>query len=297
MANGNTECSEDGCSNTEIVAKGLCKKHYDKQWRESRPVVECKEDGCSKPVKGRGWCGMHYDRVRKTGDPNTVRSRWDGHNLKMLDCLECGEQFHSIDDANRWCSRECWDRWVHPAQCTYPDCEETKIYARRKCHQHYMLERYHDDPDGHAAYQREWREANPGKQAEYGARYKAKQTPEEKKFANRKQTLRNYNLTPELFDLMFAEQGFVCKSCKADNPGKGQENWSIDHDHACCPQRKGCCGKCIRGIICNGCNSAIGYAQDDAERLRAMADYLDHYAMTSSNHMLLMSPGVPCLFG
>lgn len=34
----------------------------------------CSIEGCNKPAKGRGWCGMHYDRWRQYGDPSMVRT-------------------------------------------------------------------------------------------------------------------------------------------------------------------------------------------------------------------------------
>ena len=33
----------------------------------------CSVDACSKAVKARGLCGTHYQRLRRTGDVNTVR--------------------------------------------------------------------------------------------------------------------------------------------------------------------------------------------------------------------------------
>ncbi len=53
----------------------------------------------------------------------------------------------------------------------------------------------------------------------------------------------------------------------------------IDHDHACCPwqPRERICGKCIRGLICPGCNVALGMVREDPARLRALADYVEHH--------------------
>ena len=40
------------------------------------------------------------------------------------------------------------------------------------------------------------------------------------------------------------------------------------------------CKQCIRGILCDDCNVALGRAHDDAARLRKLADYLDTYELT-----------------
>lgn len=52
---------------------------------------------------------------------------------------------------------------------------------------------------------------------------------------------------------------------------------SIDHDHSHCgPERS--CAECQRGLLCRGCNVAIGWAGDSPERLRAAATYLERWA-------------------
>lgn len=94
----------------------------------------------------------------------------------------------------------------------------------------------------------------------------------------RRRTLRAYNLTSEQFDEILANQGGACAICGTTNPanGIGRRNvtWSIDHDHGCCPESCGSCGRCIRGLLCGSCNLGIGQLGDDPNRLLAAADYL-----------------------
>lgn len=51
------------------------------------------------------------------------------------------------------------------------------------------------------------------------------------------------------------------------------DNLNIDHDHSCCPGEQSC-GKCVRGILCRSCNTALGYAKDSIETLGGMIAYL-----------------------
>ena len=52
----------------------------------------------------------------------------------------------------------------------------------------------------------------------------------------------------------------------------------VDHDHNCCPQQKDgnakTCGKCVRGILCMNCNSAIGSFRDSEELLNSAINYV-----------------------
>jgi hypothetical protein len=47
----------------------------------------------------------------------------------------------------------------------------------------------------------------------------------------------------------------------------------IDHDHDCCATVP-TCGRCVRGILCNPCNSGIGLLGDNLEGLLAAVEYL-----------------------
>ena len=64
-------------------------------------------------------------------------------------------------------------------------------------------------------------------------------------------------------------QGGVCAICRI-----ADTNLMIDHDHACCSGRKQPCSKCIRGLLCRHCNTALGWFADDAQRLAAAIEYL-----------------------
>lgn len=63
-----------------------------------------------------------------------------------------------------------------------------------------------------------------------------------------------------------------CAICGQTNPGR--KGWVIDHDRTCCPGDRSCVN-CRRGVLCQWCNSALGYAHDDPATLRRMADYIE----------------------
>lgn len=81
-----------------------------------------------------------------------------------------------------------------------------------------------------------------------------------------------YKLTPEQYDAILQSQGGGCKIC-GRVPDETKKNFSVDHDHSCCPGRYSC-GKCIRGILCNRCNVVLGFIQDDHTIFERMKQYL-----------------------
>ncbi len=69
---------------------------------------------------------------------------------------------------------------------------------------------------------------------------------------------RKYSMQPGEFERRQAEQRGLCASC--GSPGK----LVIDHDHTS--------GK-VRGLLCSGCNIALGHLRDNAERAYKLAEY------------------------
>jgi hypothetical protein len=86
--------------------------------------------------------------------------------------------------------------------------------------------------------------------------------------------MRLYGLSQADYDAMLVAQDGSCAICDGPAVGKRVTNFFIDHDHACCPGTRSC-GECVRGLLCNTCNRLLGLAFDNAELLRAAADYLE----------------------
>lgn len=70
-------CERPSCGNP-IRANGMCSKHY-QSWKakEDRKAARCAVDECERPAFKRGWCSLHYGRIRtmgKTGPPGLMRA-------------------------------------------------------------------------------------------------------------------------------------------------------------------------------------------------------------------------------
>lgn len=84
-----------------------------------------------------------------------------------------------------------------------------------------------------------------------------KANPEKKREQNYKA---RYGVTLEEHTILYKKQNGKCATCNDELiPGV------IDHDHNT--------GE-IRGLLCNPCNSALGFAKDNIQTLRNMIEYL-----------------------
>ena len=90
----------------------------------------------------------------------------------------------------------------------------------------------------------------------------------------------NHNTTGKFLRSLFDAQLRKCAACAEpiDFFAKRSEvgSFHVDHDHGCCPTRGASCGQCIRGLLCPGCNTALGFMKEDAERIRALAHYAEN---------------------
>lgn len=93
----------------------------------------------------------------------------------------------------------------------------------------------------------------------------------------RANSLRDFHLTVEQYNALLAKQGGVCAICKKPETrtvnGK-VSNLAVDHDQSCCAESSKSCGKCIRGLLCYRCNTAIGLLFDDLTILEQAMFYV-----------------------
>lgn len=119
------------------------------------------------------------------------------------------------------------------------------------------------DPEAMRRYRKDYYEANKerllAQQRERGRKnYAAK--PDGYRARAKTFRLKQYGLTTRQFEEMLKAQNGMCLICvvKMDPP-------AVDHCHAT--------GK-VRGLLCRGCNSALGLFRESAEMLDAAAQYL-----------------------
>lgn len=78
---------------------------------------------------------------------------------------------------------------------------------------------------------------------------------------------KRHKISKEKFEQMIAEFNGKCHTCKLN------EARNIDHDHSCCPGNRSC-GKCVRGILCNQCNTTLGLVKESKDVLENLIKYL-----------------------
>lgn len=75
--------------------------------------------------------------------------------------------------------------------------------------------------------------------------------------------LRKMGVDPVDYERRLAEANGICEAC-----GNYSEKLVQDHCHVL---------NKARGLICPGCNLALGHVKDDVDRLFNLVDYLERY--------------------
>lgn len=97
------------------------------------------------------------------------------------------------------------------------------------------------------------------------------------KECSRRSTVKSkYNLAADAYDRLLEAQNGACAIC--GGPERSGKAFAVDHDHACCPDPMTSCGRCVRGLLCIICNTAIGTLGDSVEVLEKAIAYLRKHA-------------------
>lgn len=98
------------------------------------------------------------------------------------------------------------------------------------------------------------------------ARIKALEFRKKNKGYQRKYDLKRvYNMSLEDYETMLKDQGHRCKICLTENAGGKHKKFYVDHCH-----KTGS----VRGLLCTGCNLALGGFRDNIESLNRAILYL-----------------------
>lgn len=240
-------------------------------------------------------------------------------------CIECGKKKVHCKNMCDLCYRHiCLGRGARkPAMtCSKDGCEE-KAKCRGLCHNHYVHKTR--DPvnerrfDFRRRYQSEWPEewndrakfiADVGEMP--GPRYRLRKIDQNSSISKTNihwvaplqievrssvdtvayhrssNRLRKYGITDEAYRNILASQGGCCAICRK----KTDKLW-VDHCHA---------GNGVRGLLCNLCNSGIGYLKEDLMSLGRAIVYISGHKNQPTHDVidllkigaqLSVEPGMP----
>lgn len=115
-------------------------------------------------------------------------------------------------------------------------------------------------------------------QKEYRQRQASKRVNKDKKYSLKKK----YGMTPSQWEVLEDAQDGRCAICKQKikdaSTVKNHQVPHVDHSHDS--------GR-VRSLLCNGCNRAIGYLSDSADRATAASSYLKFYQQVKESLDLL----------
>lgn len=242
-------CSVPECGRPHL-AKELCGRHYQRMARlgstELSPARKCSVEGCERKHFGRGYCNTHHKRLRTTGTPDlTPRVR------KTCTFDECGRPAVSRGLCGSHANQQKRGKPLSPLRSRQKTTIRDEL-GRKRC-------------STCATWQDPARFYPSSKNAD-GLNTYCKRCDRDMRLR------RNYGIGVTQYEELLARQGGGCAIC--NGVPKDGPSLHVDHDHACCSGRKKSCGACVRGLLCEDCNRALGMFRDDTTRFEAAIRYL-----------------------
>lgn len=248
------ECSLPGC-NREARTAGLCPMHYQRQRIYGTTDLikkTCSLEDCTTLLFREGFCRTHWKRWKDFGDPLLYRQCIIGGCSRLA---PAGKRGWCLMHYTRWSKHgdlgENSPRFFEPPR----EPIEGHLWCTT-CRTELPLKEFWRDKNAPSGYARVCR----------GCKLDLR-------------VAADYGISGEMYRSLVKEQGGVCRICgkveTATHQSGAVRRLSVDHDHRCCPGKKSC-GKCVRGLLCARCNSAIGLFDEDPAILHAAVQYLVH---------------------
>ncbi|WP_369124169.1 endonuclease VII domain-containing protein [Streptomyces sp. ActVer] len=256
-----TTCSVPECERPTKV-RGWCRTHYDRWRATGTPGTDpvgayrregCEVEACERPHLARGYCSVHYGRAKRKGDPGSAAVRpYDSSRTCSIDGCDIKAAGHGM----------CRTHWARKWRSGSPGSAYIKHLTDPAAR--------NEAGEKRCPSCETWRPLSDYTKCASTSDGLYKRC----KICTRAATLwKSYGLTLEAYDALLAGQGGGCSICSA--PPNTAYSLHVDHDHSCCSAGKSSCGKCVRGLLCSPCNTALGLLTDDPIRFRAAADYLE----------------------
>lgn len=191
-------------------------------------------------------------------------------------CIDCGEHPRYGTYQRCW-SCHCADNAKRP--CI--ECGEPRWKAHKRCREHQLAlrnvqqhDRYAGDEEYRTSrkkYINNWRAERPEyrkRRTAAGVVWKKNRYATDPEYRSRvlaQAAAGRYSLTLDTYLAMIARG---CDACDS------HDNLHIDHDHSCCEGKRSC-GTCVRGVLCDNCNIALGYLSDDPRRVQQLLIYIE----------------------
>ena len=146
---------------------------------------------------------------------------------------------------------------------------------------------YKANKERHNAASKAWHEANKKSVlARHKVHYDANKEREKarsrlwrkqnKNHRRSQQLTKKYGITLEDYEWMLENQNHACKICGTIDPSHTSGRMVVDHCHTT--------GN-VRGLLCNRCNTGLGYFKDNPDFLASAIKYLNDSAETTKNDL------------
>lgn len=215
--------------------------------RVPRSISACAFDGCGNAHDAKSYCQGHYRQFAAGKELQPIKTRHTPTN--KIQCERCKHVFYPrIADHQNRCAK-CRSRFTTPL-AQLKEKTRTAPVGKRWCQgcDRYRAKKFFPDTS-------------------------ARCRPCLKVYTTDRRAQKIYSLAPGMYAKLYESQGGTCAICQRATGAR--RSLSVDHDHSCCAGKESC-GKCVRGLLCGGCNYKIlGHLRDDVESLQRAIDYLN----------------------